>query len=55
MTQMQSVLENVPRALEKKVYSSAFGRNVWKIAVRFITSNVSFKTCVSPGQPLVKD
>ena len=41
------MLENVPCALEKKVYSSAFGWNVLKIAMRSISSNVSFKTCVS--------
>ena len=41
-----SILENVRCALEK-VYSSAFGWNVLKISVRPITSNVSFKTCVS--------
>ena len=40
-------LENVPCALEKKVYSSAFGWNVLKISMRSISSNVSFKTCVS--------
>ena len=34
-------------ALEKKVYSSAFGWNVLKIPVRSISSNVSFKTCIS--------
>ena len=34
-------------ALEKKVYSSAFGWNVLKIPMRSISSNVSFKTCVS--------
>ena len=34
-----------PCALEK-VYSSAFGWNVLKISMRFISSNVSFKTCV---------
>ena len=44
---MWSILENVPRALEKKVYSSAFGWNVLKISMRFISSNVLFKTCVS--------
>ena len=33
--------------LEKKVYSSAFGWNVLKISRRSISSNVSFKTCVS--------
>ena len=44
---MRSVLENVPCALEKKVYSSAFGWNVLKISVRSVSSNVSFKTCVS--------
>ena len=44
---MWSILENVPCALEKKVYSSAFGWNVLKISTRFISSNVSLKTCVS--------
>ena len=43
---MWSILENVPCALEKKVYS-AFGWNVLKISMRSISSNVSFKTCVS--------
>ena len=33
--------------LRKKVYSSAFGWNVLNISMRFISSNVSFKTCVS--------
>ena len=41
---MWSILENVPCALEK-VYSSAF--NVLKISMRPISSNVSFKICVS--------
>ena len=44
---MWSILENVPCTLEKKVYSSAFGWNVLKIAMRSISSNVSFKSCVS--------
>jgi len=44
---MWSILENVPRALEKKVYSSAFGWNVLKISMKSISSNVSFKTYVS--------
>ena len=44
---MWSILENVPCALEKKVYSSAFGWNVLKISMRSSSSNVSFKTCVS--------
>ena len=44
---MWSILENDPCALEKKVYSSAFGWNILKISVRSISSNVSFKTCVS--------
>ena len=43
---MWSILENVPCALEK-VYSFAFGWNVLKITMRSISSNVSFKTCVS--------
>ena len=44
---MWSILENVPCALEKKVHSSAFGWNALKISMRSISSNVSFKTCVS--------
>ena len=44
---MWSILENVPCALEKKEYSSIFGWNVLKVSMRSITSNVSFKTCVS--------
>ena len=44
---MWSSLENVPCALEKKVYSSSFGWNVLKISMRSISSNVSFKTCIS--------
>ena len=44
---MWSVLKNVPCALDKKVYYSAFGWNVLKISVKSISSNASFKTCVS--------
>ena len=44
---MWSILENVPCVLEKKVYSSAFGWIVLKRLMRSISSNVSFKTCVS--------
>ena len=44
---MWSIVENILCALEKKVYSSAFGWNVLKIAMRSISSSVSFKTCVS--------
>ena len=29
------------------MYSSAFGWNVLKMSMRYISSNVSFKTCVS--------
>ena len=43
---MWSILDNVQCALQK-VYSSAFGWNVLKILMRPISSNVSFKTCVS--------
>ena len=43
---MWSILENVPCALEKKMYSP-FGWNVLKISRRSISSNASFKTCVS--------
>ena len=42
---MRSTLENVPYVLEE--YSSAFGWNVLKISMRFISSNASIKTCVS--------
>ena len=42
-----SILESVPCALEKKVYTSAFGWNVLKISMRSLSSNVTFKTCVS--------
>ena len=43
---MWSILENGPCAFEKKVYSSTF---VWNVLIskRSISSNVSFKTCVS--------
>ena len=44
---MWSILQNVPCALERKVYSSAFGWDVLKISTRSISSNVSFKSCVS--------
>ena len=40
-----SILENVPCALEKNVYSSAFGWNVLKISMRSISFNVSFDLC----------
>ena len=43
---MWSSLANVPCALGKKVYSSAFGWNVLKISMRSVSSNASFKTCV---------
>ena len=43
---MCSILENVPCALEKKVYSSAFRWNVLKISMSSISSNVSFKICL---------
>ena len=44
---MWPILENVPCALEKKVYSSAFGWKILKISIRPILCNVSFKVCVS--------
>ena len=47
MTQDVIYPGNVPCALEKKVYSSAFQWNVPKIPMRSILSNVSFKACVS--------
>ena len=47
MAKVWSILENVPCAHHKKVYSSAFGWEVLKISMRYISSNVSFKTSVS--------
>ena len=44
---MWSNLENVPCALKKKVYSSAFEWKVLKISIRSVWSNVLFKVCVS--------
>ena len=44
---MWSILENVPCALEKKMYSSAFEWKVLKISIRSVWSNVLFKVCVS--------
>ena len=44
---MWSILENISYALEKKVYSSAFGWNALKVSIRSISSNVSFKIYVS--------
>ena len=41
------ILETIPCALEKKVYSSAFGWNVLKLWMKSISSNVSFNICVS--------
>ena len=43
---MWSVLENIPRAFVKNLYS-AFGWNVLKISLRAIWSNTSFKAYVS--------
>ena len=43
---MWSILGNVTCALEKKVYSSAFGCIVLKISIRSILCNISFKVCV---------
>ena len=43
---MWSIPENGPCAFEK-VFSSAFQWNVLKLSVRSVSSNVSFKTCVS--------
>ena len=39
--------ENVPCALEKRVYSSAFEWNVLKISIRPVCSNISFWAYVS--------
>ena len=43
---MWSILENVPCALEKNVYSAAFGWNVLKISTKSIGSNMSLKSPV---------
>ena len=44
---MWSLLQNVSCALQKQLYSSAFRWSVLKISMRSISSDVSFKTCVS--------
>ena len=44
---MWPILENVPCALEKKLYSSTFGWKVLKMSTMSIWSHVSFKVCVS--------
>ena len=46
-SKMWSILENVPHAVDNKVYSSAFRCKVLKISIRSIWSNVSLKACVS--------
>ena len=46
---MWSTLEKVPRALEKNVYSVAFGCKVLYISVKSMWSTVSFKALVSLG------
>ena len=42
-----SIIESVPCALEKNVYSASFGQNVLYKSVEFIWSNVSIKADVS--------
>ena len=44
---MWSILENVPCALEKNVYSAVFGWSILHISINSIWSNVSFKASVS--------
>ena len=44
---MQSILENVPRALVKNVYAAVLGWNVLELSVESIWSNVSLKITVS--------
>ena len=44
---MWSILKNVPRELEKNVYSTVLGWNVLNITVRSICYNVSFEGTVS--------
>ena len=41
------ILENVPCAVEKNVYSAALGWNVLKISIKSICSSVSFQVTVS--------
>ena len=43
---MWSILENIPCALEKKVYSSAFGWNVLKISTRSIRFKVNLRLVI---------
>ena len=43
---MWSLVENVPCALEKNVYSEFFGCNALKMSIRSEFSIVSFRSCV---------
>ena len=42
-----SILNSIPCALEKNVYSATFGWNILHISIKFIWSNVLFKANVS--------
>ena len=44
---MWSILENIPCALEKNVYSAALGWNVLKTLIKYIWPSMSFKAAVS--------
>ena len=44
---MWSILDNVPCALKKKVYSTALGQNVLQVSVKCIWGSASFKAWVS--------
>ena len=46
-TTLMAESEEELKSLLKKVYSSAFGWKVLKISMRYISSNVSFQTCIS--------
>ena len=46
-TNMWSIFENVPCALEKNVYSASLGWNVLKMSIKSIWSSESFRIAVS--------
>lgn len=47
MANMWSILENTPCTLEKNVYPAAFEWNVLYVFIKYIWTNVLFKTSIS--------
>ena len=47
MANMWSIFENTPCTLEKSVYPAAFGWNGLYVFIKYIWTNVLFKTSIS--------